>query len=140
MIRPPIAQAWRPVAEICRFRLSDGDPSWSTTESRRVIRCAFRRFAPAQLDHALYIAERESNYVAVARNPWVASACRWENPFGSCGLFQHLMRYWGQPVLAYGRAAWFPAMWPRVNSLNARANALIMVRMVAVGGWGFWGG
>jgi hypothetical protein len=137
---PYTAVGVKPVSEICRLRLDDGRPTWSVSETKHAIRCAFDRFAPAQLDHALDIAYRESRYHADARNPSEPSACRWEDPYGSCGAFQHLMRYWGERVLTFGRAAWFSRTWPHVPILNARANAIVTARMVAAGGWGPWGG
>jgi len=58
--------------------------------------------------------------------------------FGSCGLFQHLARYWPGRVLAFLRRDWRPGVWPHVSVFDIRAQALVTARMVAQSGWGAW--
>lgn len=115
-----------------------------TTRNERMkdlIRCAFTHVGiPAQIPTAQDVAWRESRYTPSAKNPATWSACRpWSsNPYGSCGLFQHLARYWPGRVRTFGKAWWFPQHWPQVPVLQARANALVTARMVKRGGWGPW--
>jgi hypothetical protein len=105
---------------------------------RRLIRCVFTVVGiGGQVSTALLIAERESGFHPWARNPDVRSACRWTSPYGSCGLYQHLMRYWGGRVRAWLPKAYFPR-WPRVGPLRARANVWVTAVMVRRSGWCPW--
>ena len=117
-----------PMVDACRFQFLDHHPGWTSNEAAAEVQCAFLRFAPGQLVTACAIASRESGFVATAYNP-----------SGASGLFQHLARYWPGRVLAYGRRAWFPRLWPNVSPFNARANAIPTARYVAANGWGAWG-
>jgi hypothetical protein len=125
---PTPANAEAPMRLACRYQFDDGHAGWNIAEARREIVCAFGRFAPSQVGTALAIAERESGLHATAVNHYS----------GAGGLFQHLPRYWASRVLSLGRRAWFPRLWPNVPILNARANAIITARYVAVEGWGAW--
>lgn len=107
--------------------------------ARRLIVCAFDRFAPGQASTAIAIASRESGLDPFQSNPHATSACRpWSGTvYGACGLFQHLARYWiGRTT--YLRPRWFPNTWPHVSPYHARANALVAAKMVGSAGWGPW--
>jgi hypothetical protein len=127
VLLPEVAHA-EPVQDACRFQYLDHHAGWTTLESRREVICAFRLFDPSQTSEALYIADRESSFYAKAVNPYS----------GAAGLFQHLRGYWDGRVRSLGKRAWFPRLWPDVSPFNARANALITAKMVALGGWGAW--
>jgi hypothetical protein len=106
---------------------------------RVLIRCVFGYLdITAEIPTALYVVERESGFTPWATNPDEAGSCRpWStDPYGSCGLAQHLARYWPGRAAAFLPAAFFPARRPSV--LQARANLWAMGRMVKRGGWGPW--
>lgn len=77
--------------------------------------------------HALYIAWRESHYQPWARNP----------SSGSCGVFQHMPRYWPGRV---GHWYYGPRVAERMSCYNGRTNVLVSLRMMRDGGYGPWGG
>lgn len=105
---------------------------------KRLIRCVFTfNGIPGQVATAFPIADRESGFSPWARNPDVSSACRWREPFGSCGIFQHVMRYWPGRVRALLPREFFP-QWPRVSALNERANVWVTARLVKKDGWCHW--
>lgn len=100
--------------------------------NRALIRCAFTWAGiPGSTESAWAIADRESNYLPWAKNPWVQSACQpySANPYGSCGTFQHLARYWPSRVQRYVKSWWFPHRFPQVEPRNERANALVSAQM-----------
>lgn len=75
------------------------------------------------------IAQRESGWWPFAKNPDAPSACRRRHPFGSCGLFQHLIVYWPGRAATYLQPGWFAHPPRDVSVLNARANAIVSARM-----------
>lgn len=94
-----------------------------------LIDCATARWWPGNAGTVAAIIDRESGGNPFATNPDVPGACV---TYGSCGLGQHLIRYWPGRATAYLRAAWFrswPARW-----WNARANVIVTVRMMAAQG------
>ncbi len=96
---------------------------------RRLIRCIFDRFAPAEASFAVVIAERESSLYPWAYNR--ATDCR--------GLFQHLGRYWPGRVEAYLERDWYRRdKWPELSAFNPHANAIAAAKMVRASGWGAW--
>lgn len=97
--------------------------------------CVFERFAHGYAVPA-WIIERESGWNPWAANPADGSSCRpWTGGnYGSCGLAQHLSRYWEGRLLTYGRAEWFPRRWPHVSPFDPRANLIAMARMYAAQG------
>lgn len=118
-------------------------PAIRTARMRALIHCAFTWAGIAgQIEHADEVASRESGFIPWAANPHTSSACHpWSSSvFGSCGLYQHLARYWPARVKAHLKAWWFPKSYPQVSPYNARANALVTALMVRSGGWGPWGG
>ena len=88
---------------------------------KKLIRCAAFHFGVSR-DHALAIANRESNFRPHAYNTWSCAK----------GIYQHLCRYWPGRAKAYGFRDW--------SAYNARANIMVTMRMVRRGGWGPWGG
>jgi hypothetical protein len=110
---------------------------------KALIRCVFSRVGVGwQITTAYAIVKRESGYQPWAKNPWTYSACHpWSSSvYGSCGLAQHLARYWPGRVQAYLPRRYFPFTWPHVPILQPRANVWAMAVMVRTGGWGPWGG
>ena len=108
---------------------------------KALIRCAFTWAGiPEEIDTAYYVASRESGMQPWATNPVASTVCRpySANPYGSCGLFQHLARYWPGRVSAYLHERWFPHTWPHVPVLQARANVMVTAIMVKQGGWSPW--
>lgn len=139
----PTAEA-APVAAVCGGTSTHvthaTPPVIRTRRMRRLIRCVFDYYGlAAQIPTALYVADRESNFIPWAKNPWTQGACRAfsANPYGSCGTYQHLARYWAARVRAYLPHRGFPH-WPRVSPLSPRANVIVTARMVKSGGWGPW--
>lgn len=113
-------------------------PEVRVRRMKRLTRCVFTEVGiPAQIPTALFIQERESGFWPWAKNPDVAGACRAANPYGSCGSFQHLARYWPGRVVTYLPRRGFPH-WPHVSPLNPLANAIVTARMVKAAGWGPW--
>lgn len=101
-----------------------------------LIDCAVRRWpVPGGLQKALYIAQRESGLLWWAANP-AREACN--SGWGSCGVYQHLARYWPARVRKYLQPEWFPHTWPDVPWWNARANVIVAIRMAHSGGWCPW--
>lgn len=107
----------------------------------KLVRCAFEWAGIGdQVDTAFYVIDRESGFWPWAKNPSEAAACKpWSRvSYGSCGLAQHLSRYWPERARNHLKAWWFPKSYPQVSPLNARANALVTALMVRSGGWGPW--
>lgn len=102
-------------AKICDIDWREG-----TWQVRRLIRCAAHRWpVPGGADLALYIADRESNFLPNAYN---AS--------GAAGIYQHLLSYWPGRATTFGFHGW--------SAFNARANIIVTMKMVHRGGWGPW--
>lgn len=139
------AQAGQPQPELGRWRgpcatwvygehltpaIWAADPGRARGQMERLVTCVFDRYAPGNASHALYVADRESNFYPWAQNP--SSLCS--------GLFQHILSAWPGRAATYlqqwmfARYAW-PAAWS-----DPRANAIVAAKMVAAGGWGPWGG
>ncbi len=116
----------RPRSVYCHYRSSDGRPKFSDIDVIRTIRCATNKFG-VDTSHALEIADRESGYSWWARNPLS----------GTCGIFQHIPRYWP------GRRAAFLRVHPYWHLLpscyNARSNVVVSAWMMRHG-FGPWGG
>lgn len=108
------------------------------------IACAVRIWPVAGgLAEALMIAHRESGGLIWpwARNPDTPSACRIHPvSFGSCGVFQHLARYWPGRARAWLHHDWFSRWaWGRgISPYNMRANVIVSIRMAHAAGWGPW--
>jgi len=99
---------------------------------RRLAACLFARFDAGPVPE--YVIERESGWNPWATNPNDGHSCR---PFtggnyGSCGLAQHLSRYWEGRMRAYLRPGWY-RRWP-VGPLDPRANLIAMAKMVRAQG------
>jgi len=129
----------------CDGRASDLKPSYGTVIIDRRVRqlehCIENRWpVPGGFAKLDYIIERESGRFPWAKNPDESGACHFANPYGSCGLAQHLQRYWLGRVHTFLPRSFFPGRWPYVSSLNARANLIVTVRYVRANGWGAWGG
>lgn len=88
---------------------------------KKLIRCAARHHG-ISTDKALSIAHRESRFDPEAFNH---SSC-------AKGLFQHLCKYWPDRADAFGFDGW--------SAFNARANAMVTMKMVKRYGWTPWGG
>ena len=95
--------------------------------SRALVRCAFERFAPVELETALRVADRESGFDPYAFN---GTCCK--------GLFQHHAAYWHDRVRTYLERRWFPNTWPSTSPFRARANVIVTALMVKRFGWGAW--
>lgn len=92
---------------------------------RTLTGCVVGRWWPGHTDQVSAIIERESGGNPFAMNPDVPGACI---TYGSCGLAQHLIRYWAGRAASYLRRAWFKT-WP-VPWWNARGNLIVTVRMM----------
>jgi hypothetical protein len=92
--------------------------------AKRVIRCAVRRFGPVPGDaeRAICIADRESGLLPEASSPTGMYL----------GLYQHAAEYWDERYAEWTRPSWnLPT-----SALDARANAIVTIRMVEDdGGW-----
>jgi soluble lytic murein transglycosylase-like protein len=86
-----------------------------------LIRCAARHYG-INVDKALYVADRESNFHPDAYNSWSCAK----------GLYQHLCRYWPERAETYG--------YEGRSAFNGRANIMVTMRMVKRNGWSPWGG
>ena len=103
------------------------------TRMKRLIVCAFDRYAPGNTSKALYVAGRESGYW-----PWAINQA-YDDAHDCIGLFQHMRRYWPSRVKAYLWAGWYPAAdWPYISAKNPHANAIAAAKMVKAGGWAPW--
>ena len=102
-------------------------PERSYRKMRRLAACLWDRFdVPGDPTSVI---DRESGWNPWATNPADGSSCR---PFtggnyGSCGLGQHLSRYWEGRMRAFLPRAWF-RRWP-VGPLDPRANLIVTARM-----------
>lgn len=99
---------------VCAIDWRDGP-----AEVERLIRCAARTWTvPGGPDYAVMVARCESRL-----DPRTVY-------YGHHGVFQHMIEYWPARATAYGFDGWSP--------LNGRANIIVSIRMVHVGGWGPW--
>jgi hypothetical protein len=108
---------------------------------KALIRCAFHAFdIGAEIPTAFAVIQRESGFRPWATNPVTTGVCRpySETVFGSCGLAQHLARYWPGRARAYLRERWFPNTWGHVPVLQARANIIVTALIVKTRGWCDW--
>lgn len=121
--RPPcIRRSWIP-----QTGMPTAEKQWRVV---RLVDCATRKWWPGHARDVLDVLWRESRYDPFATNPRDGVAC-WAETYGSCGLGQHLIRYW-PGRLFYLEPEWFrtwPAKW-----WNARANVIVTVRMMAAQG------
>lgn len=109
------------------------DPAKGLRQLHHLATCVFRWRDPgADLSAVFAIVSRESGWWSWAKNPDTAGACIvWGVdyvPYGSCGLAQHLARYWPGRVAAFLRPEWFRA-WPQVSPLDPRASLIAMADM-----------
>jgi hypothetical protein len=100
----------------------------------RLADCIFERFGQG---YAVpdYVIERESGWMPWATNPNDGNSCRpftSDGNYGSCGLGQHLSRYWEGRMQAFLRADWFKR-WP-IGPLDPRANLIVTAKMYAAQG------
>jgi soluble lytic murein transglycosylase-like protein len=108
-------EARRVPAKIC-----DHDWRQGPWQIRQLIRCAARRWTvPGGAGMALYVADRESNFLPGAYNP-----------SGAAGIYQHLLSYWPGRATTFGFHGW--------SAFNARANIIVTMKMVHRGGWDPW--
>ena len=103
-------------SRICKIDWRDGP-----RQVQRLVRCAARHFR-VSVETALYVADRESNFLPQAYN---TSSC-------AKGIFQHLCRYWPDRSVDFGFRGW--------SAFNARANIIVTMKMVRRYGWEPWGG
>lgn len=109
------AYAATPVSKACT------QPAKNASGVKALIKCAAPRLG-VSTSTALAVAWRESHYQPGARNP----------SSGTCGVFQHMPRYWPERVRHF--------YWGHDPScFNGRTNVLVSLRMVRAGGWGPWG-
>jgi hypothetical protein len=121
------AQATKPPAQACRFQKLQA-PVWTTYEVRVTVRCLAERMH-VDVDHALYIAQRESGF---QRN-----AVSWT---GCCkGVFQHNTNYWADRVSSHTDKLDKYGVRDR-KWTSPRAQAVVTFAMVKQHGWGPWGG
>jgi hypothetical protein len=79
------------------------------------------------IDKVFAIVDRESSFWPWAQNPG-SLLCS--------GLFQDVLSLWPGRVATYWNHDWF---WRTPSVFNARANAIVNIRMIHNGGWGPWG-
>jgi hypothetical protein len=100
--------------KVCRIDWRDGPEKVA-----RLIRCAARTWpVPGGPDYAVMVARCESGL-----DPGTVY-------YGHYGVFQHMLEYWPARATAYG--------FDGASPLNGRANIIVSIRMVHVGGWGPW--
>jgi len=114
-------------ANACRFQRLNHQ-TWTHTEVRYTVRCLAKRMN-VDVDHALYIANRESSFYWKAWNR--SSDCR--------GIYQHKYAYWSSRVQSSDRKLDKYAVHNR-SWFSPRAQAVVTFAMVKKGGWGPWGG
>lgn len=104
----------------CRFGLG-------RRAMRKTVVCVSHKFGDVSTTHALYVANRESDFRARAYN----------SSSGASGIYQHLRVYWDGRYRAHT-----PPRWGRTpnNVFNGRTNIIVALTMVHKGGWGPWGG
>jgi hypothetical protein len=107
------------------------DPARALRQLHRLATCVFEWKAPG-FAVPTDIISRESGWWPFAKNPDTATACVvWDVsyvPFGSCGLAQHLARYWPGRILAFLEPEQFAA-WPKISPLDPRANLIVTAAM-----------
>lgn len=136
MMQQPIRAAEGPCVGPLYTVAGVTDPDRRVTIVKRTIRCVYDRLgATYLLDEAMQVFDRESGFNPRAKNPWVDSACHpyGSNAYGSCGLGQHLARYWPGRVRSYLPSRFFPT-WPKVWILGLRANVWVSARMMLAQG------
>lgn len=128
----PHRPGWR--QDHCRFQTVE--PGYSTeTEVHLWIKCALAHFpASGGWDRANYVSQRESGDSWWATNP----------TSGTCGIFQHMPRYWPGRLAEFNHAHpyWrLPATDRKGGGgcYNARSNIVVSIWMAWRGGWGPWG-
>lgn len=83
---------------------------------------------PGGIEKVFQIVDRESGFWPWAQNP--SSLCS--------GLFQDVLSLWPGRLHTFWNPAWF---WRTPSVFNARANAIVNIRMIHnSGSWGPWGG
>lgn len=122
VLAAPATQAFATAAEV-PHRVCDFDWREGTWHIKQLIRCAARRWdSPGTPAQAVAVAMCESHLRPRAYNPG-----------GYAGLFQQATRYWPGRAHHYGQ--------PDRSVYNARANAIVSIRMAAAqGSWSAWAG
>jgi len=118
----------RPRKVYCHYQTADGRRGWSPYDVRLTIRCAANKYDDVSVAHALYVADRESNFIATATN----------SSSGACGIMQHLPTYWPGRRASYLRV--HPYWSLGASCYNARSNVVAAMWMVHKYGWSPWGG
>jgi hypothetical protein len=113
---PTVASAHHDAGPCDVHRREDGSEQ---RHSKRLIRCAVRRFGPVPggPERAICIAERESGLIPDAQSLTGAYL----------GLFQHSEEYWPWRYETFTRLRWQLSD----SALSGRTNALVTIRMVA---------
>lgn len=111
----------------CRFQ--NRQPGyWTRDEVRWTVKC-LANWMNVDVDHATYIAYRESRYFY--------KAVSWT---GCCvGVYQHQSKYWSGRVQDHLRKLRKFHVHDR-SWTSPRAQAVVTFAMVKQGGWGPWGG
>lgn len=105
------------------LRVCDFDWREGTWHIKQLIKCAARRWdSPGGPLKAIAVAECESHLRPTAYNP-----------NGYAGLYQQATHYWPSRAAYWGQ--------PDRSAFNARANAIVSIRMAAASGsWIAWAG
>lgn len=117
----------------CSGWFSDVRPSMDSSKIvdhvQHLLVCVERKWpVPGGIDKVFAIVDRESSFYPWAQNP--SSLCS--------GLFQDVLSLWPGRVAAYWNSDW---LWRAPSVFNARANAIVNIRMIhSSGSWGPWGG
>lgn len=126
---PAVARSSGPGAfwrdDECRYQSVERG-RWTVYEVKLTIRCAVRHW-PTDLDRAMYVADRESNFLYYARNP----------SSSSCGIYQSMPQLWPARQDSVDRA--LPGWGFRESCFGARVNVVWAIRYAHFYGWGPWG-
>jgi soluble lytic murein transglycosylase-like protein len=101
---------------ICDIPWKDG-----AKQVKRLIRCSAHHWH-VNVDKALAVANRESNFRPRAYNSWSCAS----------GIYQHLCHYWPDRAYRFG--------FKGRSAFNGRANIIVTMKMVSRHGWSPWGG
>lgn len=117
-VTPTFADAHTTAASTCP------QAAKTPTGVKALIKCVAPKLG-VSTSHALYIANRESNY-----EPWVCNAS------DHCGVYQDARAIWSYEAshYVYGHSL------GTLSRTNGRANVILNLRYVKHNGWGPWGG
>lgn len=125
ILAPTPAVAQKDPAHACTFQQLQPE-RWSHYEVKVTVRC-FAKWMNVDVDEALYVADRESNFFFKAWNR--SSDCR--------GIYQHMYKYWWGRVDAADRK--LDKFHVKDRGWDSpRAQAVVTFTMVKRGGWGPW--